>query len=391
VDALGTAITNGTTIDKGPITIPNLPAGTYTIAATLSNTPGCTVTKNFTITGPTAALDITETHTEITCVTGYNDGTISVTATGGWPGGYEFELVAPNPANNIAYGTQNVFTGLTAGTYTIKVRDSKGCEDAVTVTLADPTPITVTATASTLPILCYGDTSATITAGTPTGGSGSYLYSLVTTYPNGSVTTDGPQLSNQFINLGAGTYQVKVTDSWGCEGILATPIVITEPAIVTASLVVASTSTCLDPATLTLSATGGTGPYEYSADGSFVTTGSPVTSGSFTATTPATFPVPVGTYHYYVRDVNGCISYVSNDITIDPIPTLVVSLDLANASINCRGDNSGVIVATAQGGLGNYVYTLLDGSGNAVAFTPTQAPPGNFTSLPAGFIYRGGL
>ena len=76
---------------------------------------------------------------------------------------------------------------------------------------------------------------------------------------------------------------------------------------------------------------------------------------------------------------------MSNDITIDPIPTLVVDLDLANVSINCRGDNSGVIVATAQGGLGNYVYTLLDGSGDALAFAPTQATtPGNFTSLPAG-------
>lgn len=377
VDALGTAITNGTTIDKGPITISNLAAGTYTIAATLSITPNCTVTKNFTITGPTAALAITATPTPITCVVGNNDGTISVNATGGWPGGYEFELVAPNPANSIAYGTQNVFTGLTAGPYTVNVRDSKGCIATETVQLVNPSPIVMTASANITLVPCFGYKTAIITAGTPTGGSGTYLYSLVTTYPNGSVTTDGPQLSNQFINLGAGTYQVKVTDSWGCEGILATPLVIAEPAIVTASLVVATTSTCLNPATLTLSVTGGTAPYSYSTFADFA-------SSTAMLSNSVTFQVPVGTYHYYVRDVNDCISYVSNDITIDPIPTLVVSLDLANASINCRGDNSGVIVATAQGGLGNYVYTLLDGSGNAVAFTPTKATPGNFTSLPAG-------
>ena len=114
------------------------------------------------------------------------------------------------------------------------------------------------------------------------------MYSLVTTYPNGSVTTDGPQLSNQFTNLGAGTYQVKVTDSWGCEGILATPIVITEPAIVTASLVVASTSTCLDPATLTLSVTGGTAPYSYSTFADFA-------SSTAMLSNSVTFQVPVGT------------------------------------------------------------------------------------------------
>lgn len=375
-DAFGMTVRSGTAPDAGPITISGLAAGTYTITATLSQSPSCAVIKNFTITGPTAALDITETHTEITCVTGNNDGTISVTATGGWPGGYEFELVGPTAAQNVPYSAQTEFTGLTAGTYTINVRDSKGCVDFIAVTLADPAPIVFTATPSTTLVSCFGDTSATITAGLPTGGSGNYLYSLVTTYPNGTVTTDGPQVSNTFTNLGAGSYQVQVSDSWTCSA-LSAAIVITEPAKVTASLALATAISCDFDATLTLTASGGTAPYEYSTTSTF---------GTVIAMTgnTATFSVLVGTYNYYIRDINGCESFISNDITIDKVPDLVIDVNIQNAVINCKGDDSGVIVATAQGGLGDYVYTLLDGTGNALSFTPVQTSPGNFTNLPAG-------
>ena len=76
-------VQTGSTTNAGPVTINGLASGTYSIIATLINTPFCTVTKNFTITAPNVALDITETHTEITCVSGYNDGTISASASGG--------------------------------------------------------------------------------------------------------------------------------------------------------------------------------------------------------------------------------------------------------------------------------------------------------------------
>ena len=51
--------------------------------------------------------------------------------------------------------------------------------------------------------------------------------------------------------------------------------------------------------------------------------------------------------------------------------------------MNCAGDATGVIVATAQGGLGNYVYTLQDAAGNPLP-AAVQASPGVFTQLVAG-------
>lgn len=371
VDALGNPVPSGTAATAGPITINTLAAGTYTITAILTNSPFCTVSKNFTITQPTAALAIAETHTAITCVTGNNDGSISASAVGGWPGGYQFELTGPM---NVAYSAQSTFTNLTAGTYTVNVRDSKGCVATTTVTLVVPTPITVTASADITLLNCKGDKNATITVDLPTGGQGSnYLYTLNTTSVT-PPTASGPQISPVFSGLGAGTYTITVTDGYSCSATSAA-IVITEPTEVKSNLVVATTQTCLTQTSLTLSATGGTGLHTYSDSAAFTTI-----LGSFASS--VTFPVPVGTYVYYVRDVNGCVATVSNQIKIDPLPALLINLDKTNAVINCAGDNTGVIVATAQGGLGNYIYTLQDTSGNNL--TAVQASPGVFTELFAG-------
>lgn len=373
VDAFGNPVNAGITTNAGPFTINSLAAGNYSITATLTNSPYCSVTKNFTINQPTAALTLTETHTEITCISGNNDGSIAASVVGGWPGGYQFQLelgaTVVTPWSAVAN-----FTGLTQGTYTVRVRDSRGCSVFVNVILANPTPIVFAVTPSTTLLNCFRDKNASITVSLPTGGQGSnYLYTLntATMVP---AAISGPQVSPIFNGLGAGTYTITVTDGYNCSA-TSVPIVIAEPAIVVASLVVASTQTCNNQTTLTLSAFGGTPPYSYSADG--------VTYNAITFNSSVTFPKAVGTYHYFVKDTNGCASYVSNDIQIDPLPALVIKLDLSNAVVNCAGDATGVIVATADGGLSNYVYTLQDGAGNPLPAT-VQSSPGVFTQLVAG-------
>ena len=82
-----------------------------------------------------------------------------------------------------------------------------------------------------------------------------------------------------------------------------------------------------------LSASGGNGPYEFSNSADFNTI-----IGNFT--TSITFDVAQGTYQYFVRDANGCISNVSNEITIDPLPELSINLASENPTINCAGDNT---------------------------------------------------
>ena len=361
-----TGVVNANT-STNPQIVTGMFAGTFSVVITETAIPFCSNTADVIIASPSEVLALTISETSnVTC--NNNQGTITAVATDGW-GNYEYELTG---AATVAYSANNTFTDLSAGTYTVNVRDAGGCIVSENITLDEPTPITATFTPSTAALLCFGDQDASIAVTNVTGGQGvNYVYTLNTISPTPS--TSGPQTSNVFSDLGPGTYSVTITDGFDCE-LTSIDIIITEPAPIEASLVRTTTQTCLVESTLTLSATGGTGTYAYSSNPSFSTI-----LGTFSSST--TFSAPVGTYSYYVRDANGCVANISNEITIDPLPDLTLTLEASNLTINCAGDNNGSISATAQGGLGNYIYTLQDGSGNTI--TATQNSPGNFTELVA--------
>ena len=352
------------------INIPNLVAGVYTVKAKLVNSPTCEVETIFTIDEPLSKLILTETHTPISCDPG-NDGTISVNAKGGWPGAYKYELVGPV---SVAYGDQFYFDNLSAGTYTVNVKDINGCIETVTVKLKVPDPILVTASATVNTLVCNGDTSGVITVDLPTGGEEtnySYILNYLSINP---VISSAPQASPVFSGLTAGTYSVTVIDGINCVSAPTADIVISEPSKVVPSLVLATGVTCKTDATLTLSAQGGTGPYEYSSDNAFTTI-----LGSFA--TSVTFSVGLGDHQYYVRDSKGCIGVISNNVAVNPLTPLNLDIDLGGAVVYCKGSASASIDAQAIGGLGNYVYTLLDGNG--IIVRPAQ-PTGYFDLLPKG-------
>lgn len=353
------------------INIPNLPEGIYHVSATLVGTPTCQVETDFLIDQPASQLQIAETHTPITCDPG-NDGTITVSATGGWNAAYEFELVGPV---NVAYSDQYYFENLTAGIYTVNVRDFNNCVQTATVTLKNPDPIVFTATATVGVLTCNGDNSGEITVSLPTGGQESnysYILNFLTSDP---LISTVPQSSPIFTGLGAGRYSVTVIDGINCVSQPSAEIEITEPSKVESLLVLETGVTCKTDATLTLSAQGGAGgPYEYSTDQAFTTI-----AGSFA--TSITFPVALGDHQYYVRDSKGCVGNISNNVTINPLMPLDLELDLTNAEVYCKGSATAAIDATATGGLGNYSYTLLGDTGTIIR--PAQ-PEGYFDLLPKG-------
>ena len=353
-----------------PLLVTGIEAGNYTVLVTQTASPFCSATSNVvTIASPVNPLTLTATETSnVTCDN--NTGTITAVATGGY-GTYQYELTG---SATVAYSPSGTFRNLSAGNYTINVMDAGGCMASNAVTLSVPAPINATVSANTTLLSCFGNTNATITASAISGGQGSnYSYTLHTVLP--TVTSSGPQVSPVFNGLGVGTYYVVVTDGYNCE-FTSPNIVITQPTQVEATLVKSVSQTCSANSILTLSATGGTGTYEYSNTANFATI-----LGTFSSS--STISVAPGTYMYYVRDVNGCVANVSNEIKIDPLPALVANLDVTNATINCVGDTTGAIVARAQGGLGSYIYTLQDGAGVNIP-TATQNSPGVFTELPIG-------
>ncbi|MDC0006673.1 T9SS type B sorting domain-containing protein [Winogradskyella sp.] len=351
-----------------PQIVSGLAAGNYTVTITQTELPFCEATSNVIIASPLEVLALTVSETSnVTC--NDSEGTIVAIAEGGW-GDYEYELTGDAI---VAFSPNGTFTNLSAGTYVINVRDAENCITSESITLNLPTPITATFAPSTTELSCFGDQDASISITTVSGGQGiNYSYTLNTILP--TVSSSGPQNTPLFNDLAAGTYTVTISDGFECE-FTSLDITIANPIEIQSSLVVASTQTCLTEATLTLNASGGTGPYQYSTSNTFATV-----LGSFDAST--TFSVSAGTYSYYVRDANNCSINVSNEITIDSLPELTINLESINPTINCAGDNNGSINATAQGGLADYVYTLQDGLGNTIP--AVQNSPGVFTELTAG-------
>ena len=111
-------------------TAAGLAAGTYTV--TVTDTNGCTATRNFTITEPTAIDITTGSQTNVSCNGGSN-GTASVNPSGGTPG-YTYSW-APSG------GTSATASGLAAGTHTVTVTDANGCTATRNFTITEPTAI----------------------------------------------------------------------------------------------------------------------------------------------------------------------------------------------------------------------------------------------------------
>ncbi|MFH7016147.1 T9SS type B sorting domain-containing protein [Flavobacterium sp. FlaQc-47] len=368
----GPAVISGTSASAGPELISNLVAGTYTVTAKLKGKPECTVSTVFTIAQPSVKLDIQITSSPITCTSlNYDDGEISASATGGWDNNYTYEL-ALNGAVIVAYRTDGNFTGLKAGSYTVSAKDGKGCIDSEIVELVVPDPIQVNATPNAAMLSCFGGRDGVITVNTTTGGQGSnYMYTLNYLSVN-PVAVSGPQTDPVFTGLPAGTYSITVSDGYNCS-VTSTNIVINQPTEIIAELTLASSQTCDTETILTLGATGGNAPYTYSADG--VTYSTPPFTGS------VTIQVPVGKYQYFVKDANNCVASISNEIKIDTLEPLTLDLDTTNAVVKCTGEETGVIVAVANGALGNYAYTLETTAGGIL-----QGPKadGRFEGLIAG-------
>jgi gliding motility-associated-like protein len=108
-------------------TVPGLVAGNYTIVATQSlNGDTSTNTKNATINNLIIPLTYTLGFTQVKCG---NDGTITATATSGYPSTYE---ILTGPVTKPPQAS-NTFTGLPAGLYGVRVTDT--CGEAVVISI----------------------------------------------------------------------------------------------------------------------------------------------------------------------------------------------------------------------------------------------------------------
>ncbi|WP_407268266.1 T9SS type B sorting domain-containing protein [Tenacibaculum maritimum] len=342
---------------NGLVTVTGLSSGSYYVVATMVDSPFCPVqSATIEIEKPDAALKITTTPTLISCIAS-NTGEVVISAEGGW-GGYQYQLL--NTTTGVThqnFATNGTIIGLNAGVYVASVRDANGCIVTETFTLNAPDPIAETH--SVITNVCDGESTATITIDTVSGGQGvSPTYTYILVYPDGSQSAS--QSSNQFTGLPEGDYSVIITDDYSCT--YTTPTIkVIDPDKVVASAGITGNITCRDPqATITVTGTGGTAPYMYSNDGI-----------SFVASN--VFRVDAGQHKYYVRDSKMCVSEAFF-VTVAALEELEAELDTTSATVTCNGEANAVLSAIAKGAFGSYEYELLDAADptNLVVVRPNQ-------------------
>lgn len=301
----------------------NLAAGVYSISVTDSK--GVAKTSGYTLTQP-GAIAATYTTTPVSCYNGSN-GNIEVRATGG-TGTLRYSR------NGIDFQSSNIFEGLQQGSYTIYIRDEKGCTVSSAPQVITQPQLLTLSWRSTSNVSCTSVSDGSITV-EPRGGNGSYRYSI----------NNGPtQTSSTFNGLQAGLYQIVVTDEKGCQS-ASLEVEVAEPANPLAVQDIIKTDALCkggNTGSIQVAMTGGTAPYTFTLNG-----GSPNSTGRFDQ-------LRAGTYTLAVRDSKGCT--VTSTIAVQEPEELGITT--SKRDINCYGEASGSISITATGGVAPYRYSL---------------------------------
>ncbi|SHL15422.1 Por secretion system C-terminal sorting domain-containing protein [Chitinophaga jiangningensis] len=318
-------ISNNPTVPNTTGRFANLPAGTYSIIARDDN--GCEAQISSLLVSQPTALQMTLASTNALCF-GQANGTVSVNSMFGGNGGYTFSR------DDISYGVTSVFQNLAAGNYTVYGKDDKGCRVNATVTVGQPALLSFTTTVT--PVLCNGESNGTITIN-GAGGTLPYMYGL---------DNNTFQAANVF-NVKAGNPKVIIQDKNGCQQ--STTLQVNEPAKLTASVTDLKQVSCNSGANgaITVTATGGTMPYQYSLNGVTYVNGNIFTG------------LGTGNYTITIRDAANCTTQVNAVMTA---PTAIGYTLLRKTDILCAGTSTGEIQLEATGGAGGYSYSFDGGT-----------------------------
>lgn len=305
----------------------NIPAGNYTVTSKDAN--GCLNSLTTSI-NPPAPLQNSFTLGHVSC-SSFSNGVAVSNVTGGSPA-YSYTWL---PMNTNASST----SGLTAGNYTLIVKDVKNCSITQTFAITQPPPISLSIS-HTDEFCINADGSATVTVN---GGTAPYSYTW---------TTSPVQSSSVATNLSTGNYTVLVKDSKGCTG--QGFVTIGNISNMTASFTNVSNVTCNGTCngSVTAAITGGTGPYTYSWTG--------VSNG----TTQAVSGLCSGTYSVKISDSGGC--YTTGTVNITEPSALSYSVSGINSI--CSGSNT-ILSASVTGGSPGYTYNWQPGNLNTASVT----------------------
>ncbi|MEZ4990948.1 MAG: gliding motility-associated C-terminal domain-containing protein [Saprospiraceae bacterium] len=269
-------------------TLSNISQGDYSLVVRDMN--GCETDMLLPVRELELILDpMAEAITPPSCF-GFSDGRIQLNIDNGLPA-YQYNF---NDGNGFV--NSNTRNNLSSGVYTVDVRDANLCKGAFTFTVEDHPPLELEFDPTN--ISCFGLSDGTITA-LPVGGVGNYAYNWQT--GTSSETLDG---------LPAGSYAITVLDGNGCE--IDGVVTLTQPNQLFLDIVDILDNICFgdEDGEVQIQGSGGTGPYEYSADG--LTFQSSTSFGN----------LPAGNYTFTILDALGCTE--TTDATVNQPAELTV-------------------------------------------------------------------
>jgi alpha-tubulin suppressor-like RCC1 family protein len=239
-----------------------------------------------------STLSTTVVVHDVACYGGQN-GKINLTVSGGQPA---YTFAWSNGAT-----TEDIF-GLTAGDYSVTIRDSGKSCDYVEATVSELPLLSVSTTATDA--TCHGSADGTATA-IVSGGVPGYTYGWDDPATQSTGTATG---------LAAGTYTVSITDANQCPA--QDVIAVGEPTALLASLSALGVN-CHgeNEGAIDLTVSGGTPPYSY--------------SWSNGATTEDLVDLPAGGYTVSVQDANAC--------SLNPVPGVFLTEPASVAASRISG------------------------------------------------------
>jgi len=344
-----------------------LEAGAYSVTISYSGSCSVPFASIATITEPPEIL-ASSVKTDISCG-GLTDGSIDLTVTGG-VGPYTYAWTGPSGFTAV---TEDI-SGLAAGNYSVTVTDATLCAVlfADQEIIIEPSSVVVS-NVTPQDVRCNGEANGSIDIDV-SGGVSPYVYSWTNSGGTNVSDIEDP------VGLPADTYSLAIMDANGCTFNFPDLATIAEPTVLSASLSKTDVSCFGDGnGTITVAATGGTGPYEFSSDGSSYQSGS-----SFGPLTP-------GFYTIWTRDANLCV--VSDTITIlEPAEILIQS---ETATYLCHGNLQGEIsINGVSGGVGPYEYSINGGTDFYSTSLFTGLAPGSYQTVvrdASGCIINGNL
>ena len=366
------------------VTIPNLSTGTYTFTFTDGN--ACSEDLTFKIQRPEeikASVIQNDSKLQLACY-GDSDGEITFLASGGWTEPWDGNYVNPNGwgdpytfsltkdgktfssgdvlrhfvnGNQVGYKTS--FTGLSAGSYSLIVRENVAtnpynsntiynCAKVFQQTFTISEPDEFTSSGSVTDIDCNGNESGAIDLSVD-GGTANYIYAWTKTGDDSYSAT-----TQDLTDLSAGTYNVTITDASDCT--TTNSFTIVEPTeLIIADAGLSTEIACfgdngqirVDITQESVPATEDSTPeYTYA-----LYQGDSVVQTTTTSDLNYTFDAPAGTYKVRVTDASGCFKETS-DITLTQPDPISISTN-STSNVSCNGGSDGFIDITISGGTTN--------------------------------------